>query len=152
MKWIRGWRALTLAAVAIAGAQAQEALPLQKTQDSQNSAIREIPGRRLWQLSVVTLSAANVLDVHSSLGKHELNSTLAGPSGRFGTRGALIKGGLQGGLLGFEYLMIRRYSHGLQDISSRSKLYRTLSILNFAAAGVISGVAAHNYTIARPQQ
>jgi hypothetical protein len=90
---------------------------------------------------VTALSVANALDVHSSWGKHELNSTLAGPGGNFGKQGALLKLGFQGGLLGVEYLITRGHPSG--------KVYRALSFINFGAAGVIGGVAAHNYTVPR---
>ena len=99
------------------------------------------PNRTLWRASVVALAAANALDVHSSWGKHELNSTLAGPGGNFGKDGALLKLGFQGGLLGVEYLITRGHPTG--------KLYRALSIINFGAAGIIGSVAAHNYTVPR---
>ena len=98
---------------------------------------------KLWRASVASVAAANALDIHSSWGKHELNSTLSSSSGSFGREGALIKVGLQGGLIGFEYLITRGHpSH---------KLYRALTIVNFSVAGTMSGVAIHNYTIPRPQ-
>jgi hypothetical protein len=79
--------------------------------------------------------------VHSSWGKHELNSTLAGPKGNFGKEGALLKLGFQGGLLGIEYLITRGHPTG--------KVYRALSFINFGAAAAIGSVAAHNYTVPR---
>ena len=96
---------------------------------------------RLWKVSLATLSAANALDIHSSWGKHELNSTLSGPSGNFGGQSALIKLGFQGGLLGFEYLITRGHPSG--------KLYHVLSIVNFGASATFTGAAAHNYTVGR---
>jgi hypothetical protein len=103
---------------------------------------RSVPGKSLWRASLVTLAAANALDVHSSWGKHELNGTLAGSDGRFGGQGALLKLGGQGGLLGIEYLFTRRHPTG--------KLYRALSFINFGAAALTTGVAVHNYTVPRP--
>jgi hypothetical protein len=103
--------------------------------------------RRLWQLSVVTLSVANVLDVQSSLGKHELNPALSGTSGTLGTQGILLKTALQGGLIGIEYFLTRSCSHGVLQERPRSRLYRSLAIVNFAATGAFAGVAAHNYTV-----
>jgi hypothetical protein len=97
---------------------------------------------KLWRASVAALTVANVLDVHSSWGKHELNSTLSNPSGNFGKEGALIKLGLQGGLIGFEYLITHRHPS--------AKLYRGLSVINFGVSATIGGVAAHNYTVPRP--
>jgi hypothetical protein len=149
MKSICGWKAVLLAGASLGVLHAQEGLSLQKTQDAQKVLSTKVPGKKLWEFSLVSLSVANVLDVHSSYGKRELNSTLAGPSGVFGARGVLIKSGFQGGLIGFEYLMLRRHSHGFLDTPSRSKLYKTFSIINFASSAVLSGIAAHNYTIPR---
>jgi hypothetical protein len=100
-----------------------------------------VPYRSLWKTSVTALAVANALDMHSSWGKHELNSTLAGESGQFGKEGALLKLGFQGGLLGVEYLMTRHHPTG--------KLYRALSFINFGATAAIGTVVAHNYTVPR---
>ena len=99
------------------------------------------PYRNLWKTSVTALAVVNALDMHSSWGKHELNSTLAGKSGQFGKEGALLKLGFQGGLLGVEYLMTRRHPTG--------KLYRALSFINFGATAAMGTVVAHNYTVPR---
>jgi len=103
--------------------------------------------KRLWQISVVTLSVANVLDVQSSIGKHELNPALSGSSGTLGAQGILVKTALQGGLIGIEYLLTRSHSHGVLEERPRSRLYRSLAIVNFAATGAFAGIAAHNYTV-----
>jgi hypothetical protein len=99
------------------------------------------PTKTLWRVSLASLAVANAMDIQSSWGKHELNPTLSGPTGTFGGQGALIKLGLQGGLMGVEYFLTRGHP-------SR-KLYHALSVLNFGAAGVTGGIAAHNYTIPR---
>ena len=99
-------------------------------------------GRNLWRASVGALAVANAMDVHSSWGKRELNGTLAGPAGNFGGSGALIKLAIQGGLVGFEHLLLRQ--RGDSD-----HLYRVLSLVNIGAASVTSAVAAHNYSIPR---
>ncbi len=105
--------------------------------------IREAAGSRtLWFTSITALSVANAIDVHSSWGKHELNQTLAGPSGNFGRQGALLKLAFQGGLMGFECLLMHH--------RPTARLNKVLSIVNFGAAGVIGGVATHNYTISKP--
>jgi len=122
---------LLLIGICAAVLQAQEVRLLEKP----------VPYRNLWRTSVTTLTVANALDVHSSWGKHELNSTLAGPSGNFGKQGALLKLGFQGGLIGIEYLITRRHPIG--------KVYRAFSIINFGAAAALGGVAAHNYTVPR---
>ena len=99
------------------------------------------PGQALWKASLASLAIANVMDVHSSWGKHELNPAMAGPNAQFGGRGALIKLGLQGGLMGVEYLITRGHPSG--------KLYRVLSVINFGAAGANAAVASHNYGVPR---
>jgi len=96
---------------------------------------------RLWKASITALAVANLADVGSSWGKHELNPALSGSNGRFGRDGALIKLGLQGGLFGVEYLITRGHPS--------KKVYRALSFINFGAAAATGGVAAHNYTIGR---
>jgi hypothetical protein len=97
------------------------------------------PYRNLWLTSATALAAANALDIHSSWGKHELNSALAGPSGSFGKQGALLKLGFQGGLIGIEYLITHR--------RPSARLYRALSFVNFGAAAAFGATAAHNYTV-----
>ena len=99
------------------------------------------PGARLWKVSLTTLAAANLADVRSSWGKHELNPALSAGNGTFGREGALIKLGLQGGLFGVEFLITRGHPN--------RKLYRALSFINFGAAAATGAVAAHNYTIRR---
>ena len=101
-----------------------------------------VHGKNLWHISLTTLAVSNALDIQSSWGKHELNSTLASSSGNFGAQGALLKLAFQGGLAGVEYLLTRHYHS--------SRLYRTLAIINFGASAGIAGVAAHNYTVAPP--
>jgi len=147
---VHGWVIAVGIAVGLPMMQAQQEVPLQKVQDSHLIESSSASGKRLWQASLVTLSVANVLDVQSSLGKRELNSALAGPSQTLGTRGILLKSGLQGGLLGIEYLIIRSRSHTV-ELPRRSKLYRTLAIINFACSAALAGVAAHNYTVPRIQ-
>jgi hypothetical protein len=99
------------------------------------------PSKTLWKVSLASLAVANAMDLQSSWGKHELNPTLSGSTGTFGGQGALIKLSLQGGLMGVEYFLTRGHP-------SR-KLYHALAVLNFGAAGVTGGIAAHNYTIPR---
>jgi hypothetical protein len=123
---------LCLLAISTGMLSAQNALSLEK----------HVPGKALWRWSLTSLAAANVLDVHSSWGKAELNPTLAGPNGTFGLHGALLKCSFQGGLMGLEYLITRAHPS--------PKIFRALSVLNFAASAGTAGVAIHNYTIRRP--
>ena len=99
------------------------------------------PSNALWKASLAAVAVANVMDVQSSWGKHELNPTLSGATGNFGGQGALIKLSIQGGLLGAEYLITRGHPG--------KRLYRVLSAINFGAAATTAAVAGHNYTIAR---
>src|ERR1035438_1126207 len=91
------------------------------------------PSKTLWRVSLASLAVANAMDLQSSWRKHELNPTLSGPTGTFGGQGALIKLGLQGGLMGVEYFLAR-------GRPSR-KLYRALSVINFGAAGATRATA-----------
>lgn len=127
---------LILIAMSIGIAQAEEAI-LTKTP------VAPIADRDLWRASLATLATANVLDVHSSWGKHELNPALSNRSGQFGRNGLLLKVGLQGGLIGIEYLITRGHPSG--------KLYRALSFINFGASAAVAGTAMHNYTVPRPR-
>jgi hypothetical protein len=104
-------------------------------------ALQPVAGKALWQASLATLAVANAMDIHSSWGKYELNPLLSGTNQKFGRDGALLKMAFQGGLMGAEYLITRGHSSG--------RLYRTLSFINFGAAGVIGSTAAHNYSITR---
>lgn len=101
-------------------------------------------GRTLWRASIAALTTANAMDVQSSWGKRELNPALANGSGTFGVQGALLKLGLQGSLVGIEYLITRHYPR------SSGRLYRVFSIVNFGAAAGMAGAAIHNYGVPQP--
>ena len=139
-----GWGRWLAAAISVLAIQAQEPLPLE---DSPHVQVAEKSAQRLWRASLVALSLANVADVHSSLGKRELNTALSGASGTLGTRGILLKSSFQGGLFGIEYLVL--HSRSRTWAQPRSKWYRTLAIINFASSAALTGVAAHNYMIPR---
>ena len=96
-------------------------------------------GMTLWRASVAALAAANIMDVQSSWGKRELNPALAGNSGAFGAKGALLKAGITGGVVALEYLVLR---HG------PSKRLRRLAAVNFGDAGLIGATAARNWRVA----
>ena len=92
--------------------------------------------RTLWWTSVAALSAATLADAHSSWGKYEGNSVLAGTTGKFGTRGAMLKVGVTSGWVAAQAVMLRK-----------SRSHRVLAIINFAAATAFSIAACHNYGI-----
>ena len=97
--------------------------------------------RGKWWFAQIRAAVANAMDVHSSWGKHELNSNLSSANGTFGKQGALLKLGIQGGLFGVEYLISRGHPTG--------KMFRALAIVNFGATAATAATAAHNYTIGR---
>jgi hypothetical protein len=100
------------------------------------------PGKALWKASLVSIAAAQAMDMQSSWGKRELNSTLSGAAGKFGMQGALIKLALQGSVMSLEYVVTRG--------RPTKRLYRALSAINFGAAATTAAVASHNYTVPRP--
>lgn len=92
---------------------------------------------RLYKWSLAASAAANTLDILSSYGKHELNPILAGADQRFNTASAVRKAGIVGGLDLLQLYMVRRNPRAM----------RAATIMNFVLAGVLSGIAAHNYSI-----
>ena len=93
-------------------------------------------GRTVWIASVAALAAANVADARTSWNKGESNRVLAGGSGGFGPRGALIKGGVNGVWIVSQVIGFRK-----------SPRYRTAAIVNFAAAAVFGALAHRNCAI-----
>jgi hypothetical protein len=92
---------------------------------------------RQWKISLAPVVASQSLDVGSSYGMRELNPILAGPDGRFGARATGIKLGATAGLLGIEYLIVRRFPRSA----------RVFSKINWSASIVTTGFAAHNFSI-----
>ena len=109
-------------------------------QDLPHTAIQPA-GRNLWRTSVAVVAAANAADAGSSWGKRELNPTLSGNGGRFGGQGAALKLGIVGGLVILESLVLRR--------QPSTRLYRRLSLVNFASASVTGATAIRNLGIPR---
>jgi hypothetical protein len=92
---------------------------------------------RTWKISLAPVVASQALDVASSYGMRELNPVLAGPDGRFGARGAGIKLSATAGLLGIEYLIVRKYPRSASVFSK----------INWSASAMTTGFAAHNFSI-----
>ena len=93
--------------------------------------------RNRWMLSVVPLVASEALDASSSWGLRELNPVLAGSDGRFGMKATGIKFSVVGGLVGVEYLLVRKFPRSA----------KFFSIVNYSAAGITTGLAVHNYSL-----
>lgn len=96
-------------------------------------------GRALWMASVAALVAANVADARSSWRKDEGNRVLAGTGGRFGARGAALKGGINALWIGSQVMALRK-----------SREHRTIAIVNFAAASIFGVLAYRNSSIPPP--
>lgn len=92
---------------------------------------------RQWKISLAPVVASQALDVASSYGMRELNPMLAGADGRFGPRAAGIKLGATAGLLGIEYLLVRKFPGSA----------RVLSKINWSASALTTGLAVHNFSI-----
>jgi len=92
---------------------------------------------RKWKMSVVPVFASQALDVTSSYGMRELNPMLASSDGSFGAKGAGIKLGAAAGLLGVEYLIVRKYPRSAHVFTK----------INWSVSIVTTGFAAHNFAI-----
>lgn len=93
--------------------------------------------RGLWIASIVVLAGANFADAQSSWRKDEANRTLAGTQGTFGTKGALIKGGVNSLWVIGQLVSLRK------NPTHR----RLLAVVNFAAASIFVVAAYRNYGI-----
>lgn len=128
--------ALTAYAANAADANSIEAIPNPSSTGKPN-----MYGKKLWISSIAAIGIAGAMDVQSSWGKHELNPVLSGTNGSIGARGALIKLGVQGGIVGLECLVLHR--------RPTRQMFRAFSIINFGDAAATGAIAAHNYTILR---
>jgi len=90
-----------------------------------------------WKWSLAPLVASQALDIDSSYGMRELNPLLAGPRDQFGVQSALLKVGATAGLMGIEYLIVKVHPASA----------RIFTKVNWAAAAVTTGFAAHNFSI-----
>lgn len=70
----------------------------------------------------------------------EANPLFRSADGSFGKRGALLRGGMAAGALAIQYLTIRRPD-------TPRWVVRTLTAINFVAAGMSAGIAHRNWTI-----
>ena len=96
--------------------------------------------KKRWVLAVLALTAANVLDAHSSRGGKELNPLLRGPSGNFSPRKAIVvKSAASGGFLLLQVILIKK----MPD----QNLYRPFAITTAAATGFTAATATRNYTL-----
>ena len=91
-----------------------------------------------WSRSILILIGANAVDIHSSIGKRELNPLAQGPNGKFDLkRGILLKSASVGTILLIEHLYQRK----------NPKRKKFTSKVNYAISAGIGVVAVRNYTI-----
>jgi hypothetical protein len=90
-----------------------------------------------WKISLAPLVASQALDASSSYGMRELNPLLSSANGGFEMKGAAIKLGATGAVVGVEYLIVRKYPRSAAIISK----------LNWTSGIVTTGFAIHNYAI-----
>jgi hypothetical protein len=93
-----------------------------------------------WKASLVALAAGSALDIHSSLGKRELNPLLAGANGQFGAKGIAIKSAITGGAVLGQWLFARK----------NQRHAKIATVANFGMAGLLMGAAKINYGHTRP--
>lgn len=117
-----------------------EHLPIQSVE---SQPVRTSRWKKIWRGSLVALAAANALDIASSYGKIEGNQLLGSPA-PFGRRAVAIKVGLQVPLVAHQLWITRKPA-------TQVNAWRASAITNFALAGALAAVAAHNFAVARPQ-
>jgi len=93
--------------------------------------------KRLWKASIAAVAAGSIVDMQSSLGKHETNGLLANQQGVFSMQGIGLKLAIAGAAIGTQQYLLHRHP----AVSG----YKTGALINFAVAGALSGVAVHNY-------
>lgn len=98
---------------------------------------RDAEGYRAWKRSLIPVAVSQSLDVASSYGMRELNPMLAGSDGRFGMRAVAIKGGAMAGIVGIEYLIVKKWPGSA----------RVLSKLNWSSSILTTTFAVHNFAI-----
>lgn len=99
--------------------------------------------KRLWRASLVAVAAGSAVDMHSSMGKIETNGILANRQGLFSAQSIGLKLAIAGAAVGTQRFLLHKHP--------TTSGYKTGALINFAVAGALGGVAAHNYGV-RPVQ
>jgi hypothetical protein len=94
-------------------------------------------GKRLWRASIAAVAAGSIADLHSSLGRYENNGLLANRQGVFSMQGIGIKLAIAGAAVGTQHYLVHKHP--------TMSAYKTGTLINFAVAGALTGVAVHNY-------
>jgi len=88
-----------------------------------------------WIISVLALTAANVLDMRSSAGQMEANPFLRNGQGQFNMgRAFALKSVAAGSVVGLQAFLIRK----------RPEMAKPGAVMNFAIAGALAGVSVRN--------
>jgi hypothetical protein len=95
--------------------------------------------KRLYRASIAAVVAGSAMDMQSSLGKHETNGLLANHQGIFSAQGIGIKLAIAGAAVGTQQFLLHKHP--------TANGYKTGMFINFAVAGALTGVAAHNYGV-----
>ncbi|MGH9722941.1 MAG: hypothetical protein ACRD8O_22245 [Bryobacteraceae bacterium] len=93
--------------------------------------------KKLWKISAALLGAVTIADMHSSMGRREMNPLLASHNGRFSARGISIKAAIAGSALGAQYLMLRKKPEAAGYAAG----------VNFGVTALTGAVAARNYAL-----
>jgi hypothetical protein len=92
---------------------------------------------RSWERSLIPLVASQSLDAASSYGYRELNPLLASQNGTFGVKATAMKFSVVAGLIGVEYLLVRK----------SPKAARLFEKLNWSSSLLTTGLAVHNFVV-----
>ena len=93
--------------------------------------------KKLWTISAAVLGAITIADVHSSLGRTELNPMLRSSDGRFAGRGISLKAAIVGGAVTAQYFMLKKNPQAAGWAAGA----------NFAAAAATGAVVVRNHQI-----
>jgi hypothetical protein len=91
--------------------------------------------KKWWKISAAILGAVTIADVHSSVGRPELNPMLRSSDGRFSGRGISLKAALVGGAIAAQYLMLKKSPQAAGWAAGA----------NFAAAAATGAVVVRNH-------
>ena len=127
------WR---LFVISIVLSTARAEVPSEDVKQSEATEAHAMGVVKLWRPSLAALAVGSALDAHSSWSKCcEANPFLPSNNGRFGGGAAAMKGAAFGGQLLFQTWAVRKWP----------RASKPLSIVNFATAGLLTGVAIRNY-------
>ncbi len=92
---------------------------------------------KLWKVSAAMLTAVTIADMQSSVGRQEANPLLASRSGQFSGQGVALKSLMVGGVLGVQWVMLRRNPQASKYAAGA----------NFAMTALTGAIVVHNHMI-----